>query len=92
MSTHFSGDTLEQFLSRARLLSACAVPAYWAFLAFLVSEEGWHFSFLALCLLPPVAAVFGHFGKRDIRLGYGALAIVLAIAPLPLVGGIEALL
>ena len=87
----YSGDSLEMFLSRARMLSAVTVPAYLALLFFLTNEEGWHWSFLALCVLPPVAAVLGFLGKRDIRVGFAVLALVLAIVPLPLVGGIEAL-
>ncbi|MDI3404431.1 hypothetical protein [Streptomyces cavernicola] len=91
MSTHFSNDTLELFLSRARIFPALAVPAYLAFLGFLVSEEGWRWSFLALIALPPVAAVLGHVAKRDIRAGLGAAAIALALAPLLVVGAVEAL-
>lgn len=91
MSFPYSGDSLEQFLSRARMLSAVAVPAYLALLFFFTKEEGWHWSFLVFCVLPPVAAVAGFLGKRDIRPGLAVTALVLAIAPLPLIGGLEAL-
>ncbi|WP_328440344.1 hypothetical protein OHA71_31025 [Streptomyces sp. NBC_00444] len=86
-----SSENMELFLTRARMLSAVAVPAYLALLLFLTSEEGWTWSFLVLCLLPPVAAVAGFVGKRDIRPGLAVAALVLAIAPLPLIGGLEAL-
>ncbi|NBE51348.1 hypothetical protein [Streptomyces boluensis] len=91
MSTHFSNDTLEQFLSRARVFSAMTVPAYLAFMVFLTVDEGWRWSFLALLVLPPVAAVLGHVAKRDIRPGMAAGALALAIAPMLVVGGLEAL-
>ncbi|MFB6933444.1 hypothetical protein [Streptomyces chartreusis] len=91
MSFPASGENLELFLSRARMMSAGAVPAYLALLLFLTNEEGWHWSFLVFCVLPPVAAVAGFQGKRDIRPGLAVTALVLAIAPLPLIGGIEAL-
>ncbi|GAA3539566.1 hypothetical protein [Streptomyces osmaniensis] len=91
MSFPASGESLELFLSRARMMSAGAVPVYLALLLFLTKEEGWQWSFLAFCLLPPVAALAGFVGKRDIRPGLAVTALVLAIAPLPLIGGIEAL-
>lgn len=91
MSFPASGENLELFLSRARMMSAGAVPAYLALLLFLTNEEGWHWSFLVFCFLPSVAAVAGFLGKRDIRPGLAVTALVLAIAPLPLIGGIEAL-
>lgn len=87
----YSGDSLEQFLSRARMMSAAAVPVYLALLLFLTNEEGWHWSFLVFCILPPVGAVAGFLGKRDIRPGLAVTALVMAIAPLPLIGGLEAL-
>ncbi|MFC5217738.1 hypothetical protein [Streptomyces coerulescens] len=82
---------MELFLSRARMMSAGSVPVYLALLLFITQEEGWHWSFLVLCVLPPVAAVAGFIGKRDIRPGLAVTALVLAIVPLPLVGGLEAL-
>lgn len=91
MSFPVSDEQLEMYLSRARLLSALTVPAYLPLLFFFTKEEGWHWSFLAFCLLPPVAAVWGFLGKRDIRPGLATGAIVLAIAPVPVVSGVEAL-
>ncbi|MFC7310074.1 hypothetical protein ACFQVC_38380 [Streptomyces monticola] len=88
----FSGDTMELFLSRARILAIGTVPAYLMLAFFLTKEEGWHWSFLALFVLPPVAAVLGFVAKRDIRPGLGIAALVLAIAPFPVVGGVETLL
>ncbi|WP_246886250.1 hypothetical protein [Streptomyces sp. GESEQ-4] len=82
---------MELFLTRARMMSAASVPVYLVLLLFLIQEEGWQWSFLVLCVLPPVAAVAGFVGKRDIRPGLAVAALVLAIAPLPLIGGLEAL-
>ncbi|MFE0252980.1 hypothetical protein [Streptomyces sp. NPDC059010] len=91
MSFPSSGENLEMFLSRARMMSAAALPAYLALMFFFTKEEGWHWSFLVFCVLPPVAAVLGFLGKRDIRPGLAVAALVLALAPLPLIGGLEAL-
>ncbi|MDI3417269.1 hypothetical protein [Streptomyces luteolus] len=91
MGFSFSDEQLEMYLSRARLLSAFTVPAYLALLFFFANEEGWRWSLLALLVLPPVAAVLGHIGKRDIRPGLATGAIVLSIAPLLVVGAIESL-
>ncbi|GAA1365364.1 hypothetical protein [Streptomyces beijiangensis] len=91
MSFPLSGESLEMFLSRARMLSVGAVPVYLALLFFVTKEEGWHWSYLVLALLPPVAAVLGVQGKRDILPGRAVWAMVLSIAPLPLIGGLETL-
>ncbi|MGP4002229.1 hypothetical protein [Streptomyces sp. 8N706] len=52
---------------------------------FFTTEEGWHFSFLLGCVLPPIAAYLGVRGKREIRTGMSATALALAFATLPLV-------
>ncbi|MEV8310222.1 hypothetical protein AB0P36_23435 [Streptomyces flavidovirens] len=82
-------DGLEVFLTRARNLTVGWVPGCLAFVGFLTMEEGWHWSFLALCVLPPVAACLGIHAKREIRPGLAMAALALAVAPLPLVGAIE---
>ncbi|WP_093799092.1 hypothetical protein [Streptomyces sp. Wb2n-11] len=84
-------DSLETFLSKVRLGAFVTVPAYLALLFFLAGEEGWHWSFLVLCVLPPLTAFLGFRAKRDIRPGLATAALVLAVAPLPLVAAIELL-
>ncbi|MET9507414.1 hypothetical protein ABZX62_02875 [Streptomyces flavidovirens] len=84
-------DSLETFLSKVRFGTLMTVPAYLALLLFFTSEEGWHWSFLVFCALPPLTAFLGHQAKRDIRPGLGMAALALAVAPLPLVGAIELL-
>lgn len=84
-------DHLDTFLSKVRFGALMTVPAYLALLFFLTSEEGWHWSFLVLCVLPPLTAVLGLLAKRDIRPGLGTAVLALAVAPLPLVGAIELL-
>ncbi|GAA2270197.1 hypothetical protein GCM10010145_00680 [Streptomyces ruber] len=86
-----SNDTLERFLNNARLFSLMIVPVYLIFLFNFTREEGWRWSFLAFCVLPPAGAVAGFLGKRDVRPKLAALALVLAIAPLPLIGALETL-
>ncbi|MDG4859381.1 hypothetical protein P8605_14625 [Streptomyces sp. T-3] len=86
-----SVDGLEVFLSRVRNATAACVPAYWGLLAFWAKEEGWHWSFLFLAVLPPLACYLGFRAKREIRMGMAWLAAGLAIAPLLLVGAGELL-
>ncbi|WP_234439889.1 hypothetical protein [Streptomyces bicolor] len=66
------------------MMSVASVPACWALMAFLIKEEGWHFSFLVCCLLPLIAAYLGSRGKREIRMGMAVTGLVLAVATLPL--------
>ncbi|MGW7050603.1 hypothetical protein [Streptomyces sp. NPDC054887] len=84
-------DHLDTFLSKVRLGALVTVPAYLALLFFLTSEEGWHWSFLVFCVLPPLTAFLGFRAKRDIRPGLGMAALALAVAPVPLVGAVELL-
>jgi hypothetical protein len=78
------GDSLELFLSRCQAMSLASVPACLGVMVFLVKEEGWHYSFLVLCLLPLIAAYLGVRGKREIRTGVAAAGLVLAVVTLPL--------
>ncbi|GGW96168.1 hypothetical protein [Streptomyces chryseus] len=82
-------DSLETFLSKVRFGTLMTVPAYLALLFFFTREEGWHWSFLVFCVLPPLTAFLGFQAKRDIRPGLGMAALALAVAPLPLVGAVE---
>lgn len=91
MSFPYSGENLEQFLSRTRMFSAMVVPVYLILLFSLAADEGWRWSYLALGVLPPIAAVLGYLGKRDIRPGLAVAALVMSLVPLPVIGGLEAL-
>ncbi|MEV0092325.1 hypothetical protein [Streptomyces sp. NPDC050738] len=84
------GD-LDLWLSRVRNLTVVAAVAYPALGIFLTVDEGWHWSYLALFLLSPVAAVLGIRAQREIRGGLAAGAMALAVAPLPLMAAVEAL-
>lgn len=84
-------DDLELFLTRARNWVVGWVPACLALVWFLTMEEGWHLSFLALCVLPPVPAYLSIRAKREIRAGLAWAAGALAVAPLPLIAAIELL-
>ncbi|MGX1884885.1 hypothetical protein [Streptomyces sp. NPDC055287] len=64
-------DGLDLFLTRVRNLVVGWAPACLALVWFLTKEEGWHLSFLALCVVPPVAAYLGIQAKREIRTGPG---------------------
>lgn len=86
-----SPDALELFLTRVRDLTVGWTPGCLLFAWFLTKEEGWHMSFLALCVLPPVAAYLGIRAKREIRAGLAWGAGALALAPLPLIAAIELL-
>jgi hypothetical protein len=77
-------DDLELFLSRARAMSVGAVPVCLAVMVFFIAEEGWRFSLLLCCVLPPIAAYLAIRGKREIRAGLAAAGLALAVATLPL--------
>lgn len=77
-------DDLERFLTRSCYLSVGSVPACWGLTVFLVGDVGWHFSFLAACVLPLIAAYLGIRAKREIRTGMSATAFGLAFVSLPL--------
>jgi hypothetical protein len=91
MSFPYSGESLEQFLSKARMFTAMVVPVYLILMLSLTADEGWRWSFLVFCFLPPVAAASGYLGKRDIRPGLAVAALLMALAPVPLIGGLEVL-
>ncbi|WP_329120767.1 hypothetical protein [Streptomyces sp. NBC_01465] len=82
---------LDLWLTRVRNLTVVAAVAYPALGVFLAVDEGWRWSFVALFLLSPVAAVLGIRAQREIRGGLSAAAMALAIAPLPLMAAAEAL-
>ncbi|MFG2332724.1 hypothetical protein ACGFMM_24260 [Streptomyces sp. NPDC048604] len=77
-------DDFELFLSRCRALTVASVPACLGVMVFFFKEEGWHFSLLLGCVLPPIAAYLGIRGKRDIRGGLAAAGLALAVVALPL--------
>ncbi|MGW6789626.1 hypothetical protein [Streptomyces chartreusis] len=80
-----AGD-LEFSLSRARVISAGAVPVWLAAMAFFIGEEGWRFSLLLCGVLPPITAYLAVRAKREIRIrgGMAASGLGLAVAALPL--------
>ncbi|MCZ4604583.1 hypothetical protein O3S80_12690 [Streptomyces sp. Lzd4kr] len=78
-----AGD-LEFSLSRARAISAGAVPVWLAAMAFFIGEEGWRFSLLLCGVLPPIAAYLAVRAKREIRGRTAASGLGLAVAALPL--------
>ncbi|GAA2096957.1 hypothetical protein GCM10009801_66960 [Streptomyces albiaxialis] len=82
--------SLDMFLTRMRNLVVAWAPGCLAFTWFLTREEGWHMSFLALCLLPPLGAYLGIRAHREIRPGLAWAAGALAFGPLVLVGALEA--
>lgn len=85
MGFPYSGvDGHELFLSRCRNAGLASIPVCLAVVGFLFAEEGWHFSFLVCCVLPPIAAYLGVRGKREIRTGMSATALGIAIVTLPL--------
>ena len=84
-------DGLELWLTRVRNFTVASALAYPALGIFLISDEGWHWSYLALFLLSPVAAVLGIHAKREIRVPPSVAAMALAIAPIPLMAGAAAL-
>lgn len=77
-------DDLERFLTRSLYLSVGSVPVCWALMVFLITDVGWHFSFLIGAVLPLAAAYLGIRGKREIRTGMSATAFGLAFLSLPL--------
>ncbi|MBT2505933.1 hypothetical protein J7I98_08505 [Streptomyces sp. ISL-98] len=86
-----SPDGLDLFLTRVRNWVVGWAPACLVLVWFLTKEEGWHMSFLALCVLPPVAAYLGIRAKREILAGLAWTAGAVAVAPLPLIAAIELL-
>jgi hypothetical protein len=85
------GGVDELFVTRCRDAGVLSVPACFAIMGFLIKEEGWHFSFLVCCILPPIAAYLGVRGKREIRTGMSATALALAVATLPLMFALASL-
>ncbi|WP_327393578.1 hypothetical protein OG533_38910 [Streptomyces sp. NBC_01186] len=86
-----SAASTEVFLTRLRGWVLGWVPGAWALVWFLTVEEGWHLSFLPLCVLPPAAAYLGVRAHREIRAGLAWTAGALALASLGLSGAIELL-
>lgn len=81
-------DDLERFLTRSCYLSIASVPACWGLMIFLISDVGWHFSFLLGGVLPLIAAYLGIRAKREILTGMSAAAFGLALVSLPLMLGL----
>ncbi|MCI3277906.1 hypothetical protein [Streptomyces cylindrosporus] len=84
MSFPGGSGTLDLFLSRSRVATVASVPVCLAAMVFFIMEEGWHFSLLLCCVLPPIAAYLGIRGMREIRAGLAATGLALAVATLPL--------
>jgi hypothetical protein len=85
MGFPFGGaEGLDLFVTRCRNAGVTSVPVCLALVGFLIKEEGWHFSFLVGCVLPPIAAYLGVRGNRELRAGMSFTALVLATASLPL--------
>ncbi|AWE52760.1 MULTISPECIES: hypothetical protein [Streptomyces] len=85
-----AGD-LDLFLGRARIMSISLVPVCLALMIFFISEEGWRFSLLLCCILPPIGAYLAFRGHREIRAGLAAIGLVLAVGTLPLAFGLALL-
>ncbi|MFE2629499.1 hypothetical protein ACFXDP_16385 [Streptomyces sp. NPDC059374] len=82
---------LDLFLGRARIMSACLVPVSLALMFFFIREEGWRFSLLLCCILPPIGAYLAFRGHREVRPGLAAIGLVLAVGALPLALGLAVL-
>lgn len=81
----------EVFLSRCRNLSLLSVVVGWTLMLFFLSEEGWHYAFLALIILPPIAAYLGVQGNREIHMGKAFAGFLIAFASIPLSLGLAVL-
>ncbi|WP_086869129.1 hypothetical protein [Streptomyces viridochromogenes] len=82
---------LDLFLGRARIMSVSLVPVCVVLMIFFIREEGWHFSLLLCCILPPIGAYLTFRGNREIRPGLAAIGLALGVATLPLALGLAVL-
>ncbi|MFE7894222.1 hypothetical protein [Streptomyces sp. NPDC057412] len=82
---------LDLFLGRARIMSISLVPVCVVLMIFFIREEGWHFSLLLCCILPPIGAYLAFRGHREIRPGLAVIGLVLAVGALPLSLGLAVL-